>query len=176
MADAKSAVRWLRAHAGELGVDPNRVVAGGGSSGGHLALSSAILEGFDEPEEDRRTSSKPNVLVLFNPVVDTSRSQRMGARALEGSPYHNVSRDLPPTVIFHGRADTTVPYAHVERYCAKAQELGNRCELFGYEGAEHGFFSPRVEEGRWYRETLVEADRFLTTLGYLPAPAPIKIP
>ena len=55
----------------------------------------------------------------------------------------------------------------VERFCAQARKLGDRCELVGYDSATHGFFNPQRDEGKWYRETLAEADRFLTELGYL---------
>ena len=175
MADAKSAIRWVRSRAAELGVDPDHIAASGGSSGGHIALSAAVFGGFDEPSEDQRISSKPNALVLFNPAVDPSASQRFGSRGMEGSPFVHVGRDLPPTVIFHGKADTTVPYSNVERFCAKANSLGNRCVLFGYEGAQHGFFNLRNESGKWYRETLLEADRFLTTIAFLPTPTPTRI-
>jgi len=74
---------------------------------------------------------------------------------------------LPPILIPHGKADATVPFADVERFCAAATERGNQCQLVGYEGAAHGFFNPQVAEGQWHRETLLEADRFLTRLGYL---------
>ena len=50
------------------------------------------------------------------------------------------------------------------------------CKLVAYEGAEHGFFNPQNAGGKWYRETLLEVDRFLTALGYLPGPAPSSIP
>jgi acetyl esterase len=63
-----------------------------------------------------------------------------------------VGRDLPPMAIFHGRAATSVPYADVEQFCLKAQALGNRCELHGYDGATHGFFNPSREGGKWIRE------------------------
>ena len=69
--------------------------------------------------------------------------------------------------VLHGKADATVPFADVERFCAAATERGNQCQLVGYEGAAHGFFNPQVAEGQWHRETLLEADRFLTRLGYL---------
>lgn len=179
MADAKSAIRWVRSHAGELGIDPNRIAAGGGSAGGHIALVAALFEAFDEPSEDKRIGSKPNALVLFNPVVDTTpehRKERFGERGREASPTHHISRSLPPTIIFHGKADTAVPYGHVERFCAQARELGLVCELFGYEGATHGFFDPPQEQGKWHRETLLETDRFLTKIGYLPGPAPASVP
>jgi acetyl esterase/lipase len=168
MADAKSALRWVRSHASQLGVDPNKVVAAGGSSGGHIALSAAVFDTFDEPGEDTTVSAKPNALVLFNPAVDTSRGGALfGDRGRDASPLHHVRAGLPPTLILHGKADMTVPYADVERYCAEATALGNQCRLVGYDGATHGFFNPGRGE-KWYRETLLEADRFLTTLGYLP--------
>lgn len=174
MADAKSAIRWARLHAAELGIDPDRIVASGGSAGGHLALSAAVFGSLDEPGENLAVSSKPNALILFNPAVDTSGAQRFGARALEGSPFHHLRRDLPPAIIFHGKSDKIVPYEHVERFCAKARELGNRCELFGYEEAGHGFFNLHNNDGKWHRETLSEADRFLTAIGYLRQPSPSR--
>jgi acetyl esterase/lipase len=177
----------VRAHATELGVDPNRIAAGGGSAGGHIALSAAVFDRFDAVNEDRSVSSRPNALVLFNPAVDTSpdypeRSAparqamaRFGDRGKEGSPVHHVGPGLPPTLILHGRLDTTVPCVDVERYCAEATKRGNQCRLVGYDGAAHGFFNPGVADGKWHRESLLEADRFLTGLGYLRGPVPTQI-
>jgi acetyl esterase len=180
MADAKSAVRWIRAHAAQLGVDVNRVAAAGGSSGGHIALSAAVFDTFDEAGEDKAVSSKPNALVLFNPAVNTATTPghdtpaplkaRFGDRGQDGSPFHHLRPGLPPTLILHGKADTTVPYADVDRFCAESTKLGNTCQLIGYEGATHGFFNSDTPAGKWRSETLLEADRFLTRIGYLPAP------
>jgi acetyl esterase len=167
IADAKSAIRWVRAHATELGIDPNRIAAGGGSSGGHLALSAAVLDQFDEMNEDRRVSSRPNAVVLFNPAVDTTAVPAFGDRGRDGSPLHHIRPGLPPTLIVHGKADATVPYADVDRYCSEATKQGNRCQLIGYENATHGFFNPQNADGKWYRETLLEVDRFLVGIGYL---------
>ena len=72
-------------------------------------------------------------------------------------------------VIFHGRADMTVPFSDAESLCAAVKGAGNRCELFGDDEATHGFFNQQVAGGRWFRETLLEADRYLTKLGYLRA-------
>ena len=180
IADAKPAIRWVRAHAHELHIDPARLAAGGGSSGGHLALSTAALDAFDQPGEDLKISSKPDALVLFNPAVDTTHAtpaalvDRFGGRGKEGSPLHHLHRGLPPTVIFHGKADTTVPYADVERFCTESTKAGNQCQLFGYEEATHGFFNPSRDGGQWYRETLREMDRFLVTRRYLAALAPAR--
>jgi acetyl esterase/lipase len=176
MADAKSAIRWVRSHAKELGVDPARIAAAGGSSGGHIAASAAVFDAYDESSENTRISSKPSVLVLFNPALDTSGAQnRFGARALEGSVSHHLKRAPPPTIIFHGRADTTVPFERSEGFCAAATKLHGTCTFIGYDGAPHGFFNLRDDDParkEWYRQTLLEADRFLTKLGYLPSPSP----
>ena len=169
--DAKSAIRWVRSHARQLGIDPARIAAGGGSSGGHIALSAAVFDRFDDPREDKSINSKPNALVLFNPAVDTSAAPTFAARTpgreQEGSPFHHLDRTLPPTVILHGTADATVPYASVERFCARAKELGRRCEVVGYEGAGHGFFNPPNARGKWDRQTVLEMDLFLASIGYL---------
>ena len=176
MADAKSAVRWVRSHSAELGIDPKRIAASGGSAGGHLALSTAVFDTFDEPREDKTISSKPNALVLFNPAVDTTHTkpaeykERFGARAREGSPLHHLGPGLPPMLILNGKADQVVPYSDVERFCGEARRLGNQCQLVGYEGAPHGFFN----QPRWYQETLQEADRFLAQIGYLEARVPAR--
>jgi acetyl esterase/lipase len=120
VADAKSAIRWLRTHGPEFGVDPSRIVGSGGSSGGHIALSAATFDAFDEPGENTKVSSKPDALVLFNPAVDTGREtppalvQRFSGRGRELSPLHHIRRGLPPTLILHGKADGTVPYSDVE--------------------------------------------------------------
>jgi acetyl esterase len=179
MADAKSAIRWVRSHAKELGVDPARVVAAGGSSGGHIAASAAVFDAYDEKSENARVSSKPNALILFNPALDTSTVQnRFGDRALEASVSHHLKQAPPPTIIFHGRADTTVPFERSERFCAAASKLHGTCTLIVYDGAPHGFFNLRNDDparNEWYRQTLLEADLFLTKLGYLPSPSPSRI-
>ena len=103
VADGKSAVRWMREHAAELGIDPDSIAAGGGSAGGHVAATTGVIDGLDEAGEDTSVSSVPNALVLFNPATDISKSQRWGDRAMEGSPLHHVDRGDPPTIVFHGR-------------------------------------------------------------------------
>jgi acetyl esterase/lipase len=182
IADAKSALRWVRAHATQLHVDPRRIVASGGSAGGHIALSTAVFNGFDETGEDWRISSKPNALVLFNPPVDTTQAghghlqERFGDRALEGSPLHHLGPGLPPTLILHGKADTIAPFADVTRFCAVVRAYGNHCQIVGYEGAKHGFFQPHHADGKWFNQTLRDADKFLIGLGYEHDPVTMQIP
>ena len=183
--DAKSALRYLRQNASRLGIDPQRIAAAGGSAGGHLAAAAGIIPGLDDPAEDASISSRANALVLFNPAVVTAAmpaSERMTLGAvsnlpeLEGidrtavSPWHHIAPGNPPTIIFHGRADTTVPYATVEAFTRKMLAAGNRCELVGFDGAVHGFFNYRAAGNKEYDETLQRADKFLTSLGYLRSP------
>lgn len=185
--DAKSAVRWIRKHAAELGVDPERVVAGGGSAGGHLAASTALLPQHDEPEEDLSISSKPNALVLFNPVVvlapvenmeyDAKKMEgmekRLGAKPETMSPFHNISKTIPPTIIFHGTADTTVPYKSVALFTSKMKEMGNSCTLVGYKNEPHGFFNYGKKLNGPFIDTVNKMDQFLVGLGYLKSPPEI---
>jgi acetyl esterase/lipase len=179
--DAKSAIRYVRKNAARLGVDPNRIVAGGGSAGGHLAAATGTIDGFDEPNEDASISSRPNAMLLFNPavvlapvegvVLDERRladlGERMGTAPRELSPYHHVTKGAPPTAIFHGKADNAVPYATVVAFAKVMNDAGNRCELFSYDGEGHGFFNYGRGRNAMFVATLKEADKFLASLGYV---------
>jgi len=68
--DAKSAMRFVRSHAGELGVNPDKIVASGGSAGGHLAAATALIDSYNEEGEELTVSCVPDILVLFNPVIE----------------------------------------------------------------------------------------------------------
>lgn len=178
VADARSAIRWVRANAARLGVDPDRVAAGGGSAGGHIAACTGFISEFDEPGEDKKVSATPNALVLFNPAlvlapmdgVNLDKSfgarvpeERLGTKPEHISPAHQVTAQGPPAIIFHGRADTTVPFVTAEAFAAKMKAVGNRCELIGYDGQPHGFFNKEP----FRAQTLEETDKFLTSLGWL---------
>jgi acetyl esterase/lipase len=177
VADAKACVRWVRANAARFGIDPGRIAVGGGSAGGHLAAATATLPGLDPATDDKTVSCRPDALVLFNPGTVMAPfpglelkgfgvgldKARFGCEPTEISPLHHVRKGLPPTIIFHGKADTTVPYATVEKFTEVMKAAGNRCELVGFEGQGHGFFNKAK-----YQETLEATDAFLVSLGYLP--------
>ena len=169
VADGKSAIRYLRAHAAELGIDPQRIVAAGSSAGGHIAACTALLRGFDEKSEDAAISSAPNALALYNPVIDTSKAgygnARLGDRWREISPLHNVRRGLPPTILFHGDADKTVPYANAVAFEKAMRDAGNRCQLVTLHGVGHGFVYNLKNKAA--RTAVRETDVFLRSLGYL---------
>jgi acetyl esterase/lipase len=171
VADGKSAIRFVRANAAALGVDPERVVASGGSAGGHVAACTGVVPGLDEKRDDAGVSSVPNVMVLFNPVLDTTPTgfgaKQLGDRAKEISPLHHVRAKLPPTLVLHGKADKTVPFTQAEAFQKTMQDAANRCELFAFDGGEHGFFN-FGRPGGGYEAALQAADQFLVSLKYLP--------
>lgn len=167
VADAKAAMRWTRRHAVEWGIDPARIAAAGGSAGGYLAAAT-LLDALEEPGADTNVSCHPNALVLFNPVLDTApatgfRPKKFRDRAQDASPVHRIRPGMPPAIIFHGKADTTVPCEQAERYAAGMLAAGNACRLLTYEGQTHGFY--RREP--FYSQVIREADRFLASLGWL---------
>lgn len=164
--DGNSAVRWVRAHAAELGIDPKMIAAGGGSAGGHVAAATGIAKEIFEEGEDLEISSRPGALVLFNPVYDNGPKGYGHSRVKDYwkkiSPMHNLDSKTPPTIVFLGTKDRLIPVATAEKYRDTMTEVGVRSELFLYEGQPHGFFNKAK-----YDETVKEMDRFLTSLGYL---------
>ena len=168
--DSKSAVRWIRTHAKELGVDPSRIAAGGGSAGGHLAAATGTTKGFEEEGEDLNISSRPDALVLFNPVFDNGPGgyghSRVAEYWKEFSPLHNISETTPPTVIFLGTKDILVPVETAQKYKLLMKKKGRRCDLHLYEGEKHGFFNFKKNR-KMYTQTVIDMDRFLASLGYL---------
>ena len=166
-ADAKSAIRHVRAHAAELGIDPSRIAAVGGSAGGHLAAFAALVPGLDDPQDDPAISCKPDALLLFNPVFDNGPGEwghvRVGKDFHNYSPAHHIAKGAPPTIIFLGDQDKLIPVRVVENFTAKMKFVGSRCDLHITEGAGHGFFNtPPARD-----ETLAKADAFLVSLGWL---------
>ncbi len=164
--DGKSAVRWIRTHAADLGIDPHQLAAGGGSAGGHVAAATGTVDGFNEEADDVSVSCRPNALVLFNPVFDNSAAgygyDRVKDYWREFSPLHNIDSQTPPTICFLGTKDKLIPVATAQDYKKRMEAAGVRCDLHLYEGQTHGFFNKAK-----FTETLIEADKFLTSLGYL---------
>jgi acetyl esterase/lipase len=196
--DAKAAMRWARANAARLGIDPDRIVAGGESAGGHLAAAVALVPGFEDGDH-KEVSSLPNALALFNPAVVLAPVEghpgllsdekiadiraRTDGRPQEISPYHFVRAGLPPGILFHGTKDEAVPFPTVELFAKAMGAAGNRCELKAYEGQPHGFFNPgrgkgepREEATRYFHRTIRELDAFFVSLGYLKPTDNLPIP
>jgi acetyl esterase/lipase len=169
--DAKAAIAWVRENAQRLGIDPDKIAASGGSAGGHLAACTGTISGFGSDE-------RPNAMILFNPActlapiagweppgdmaVDLS-TERLGVEAQVISPAHHIGPHTPPTLILHGKQDTTVPYASVVAFESAMKQAGRPCKLVGYDGEEHRFFN----RGEGYSKALADADGFLIDLGWI---------
>jgi acetyl esterase len=134
--DGKSAIRYVRQHAKELGIDPKRIIAAGGSAGGHVAACTAI-DGGDEPGENLSISSKPNCLVLHNPVLGEGFGKEFFDIHPEFSPILHIKKDWPPTILSNGTKDGTTPYEVAQKFTRLMKEAGNICELISVKDADH---------------------------------------
>ncbi len=174
--DARSAVRWLRRNAAKLGIDPDRIVASGGSAGGHIAACTTLMPASEQKGEGSKVSCKANALILFNPVLNFSSppllkridNDEAVGRAI--SPVLYLAKDSPPTLLFYGTDDRLLKQG--EEFMGRSKELGHRCEMFTAEKQPHGFF----HKSPWYEKTLRRADEFLVSLGYLQGKPTIEIP
>lgn len=174
--DASAALCWVRDHAGELGIDPLRIAAGGGSAGGQLAVATT-LPGAATVPECGGTAPAPAALLLLNPVLDLSRyedSKHFNRSLVAVSPLQAMHKPLPPTLILQGTADTTAPLATTRRFVLRAEALGSKqVELVEFPGRVHGFFNN--EENGDLEQSMREVKRFLDRLGWLAADTPAAV-
>jgi acetyl esterase/lipase len=169
ISDAKSAIRWVRKNANDLGIDPNKIVAGGFSAGGHLVACAAMLNILDEPEEDTTVSSKPNAMIFssscFDPTLDQWFVKQVETRypARTVSPNHLVRSNLPPSLVLHGTNDRMCSFRTAETFVSVMTKAGNKCEFHRLQDATHFYFFERK-----YRDEGIQAEeKFLASLGYL---------
>ncbi|WP_171628608.1 alpha/beta hydrolase [Paenibacillus plantarum] len=190
--DCRSAMRFIRLHAAELGINPNRIAVVGDSAGGHLALSLATIDCYDAPGEDTSVTAMANAVVNCNGIVDfTGRwkaavpvvdVEKVGgdpvrawmirheqAKAL--SPLNHVSAGQPPMLIMQGLLDVTVVPEEAVRFYEAYTEAGNEAELVLYPHLAHAFvlFDYKTEE-KEVLKVIARIDQFLTRYDYLPAP------
>ena len=167
--DAKSAIRYIRAHANDLQIDPSKIVAAGGSAGGHLAAATALIKDYNESTDNTSISCIPNALVLFNPVFDNGPGgygyERIGDAYKQFSPLHNIVSGAPPTIVFLGEKDHLIPVETAKYYKTIMDKVKSRCDLFLYEGQGHGFFN--YKNLAFYKKTVFETDTFLQSIGFL---------
>jgi len=168
--DAKSAMRYVRSHAAEFGVDPERIVVSGGSAGGHLALCCALIEGCDDANDDLSVSALPAAVVAFNPVADVVGHERAASRMPDAamaealSPRHHLREGVAPMLILMGTQDFL--YDGTLDFVAELGRLDNHVELYLAEGQPHGFFN----KSPWLERTTVRMGEFLKSLGYIETP------
>ena len=168
--DAKCAVRWMRAHAAEYGIDPGNIAVIGGSAGGHLAM----MVGYSDDAEfkgaggyDDVSSAVQAVVNFYGPydlTADIAKESGdvkdfLGATYqenpdiyLEASPMHYLDEGDPPTLIFHGTIDDVVPVDQSDRLAARLEELGIPHGYQRFEGWPHTMDLAKAvnERCRWF--------------------------
>ena len=169
--DAMQAMQYVRAHARELGVDPNRIAVTGGSAGGHLAAAVATVGGYESTEPGLRgVSPRPNAVFLFNPVLDTTR-KGFGSRQIRPngeviSPIDQMQGAQPPMLILNGERDTTTTVERCMAFAEKMHQFGNRCELVIYPNEHHSFYH-KGGHLQNFADSLNRATDFLERLGFI---------
>jgi acetyl esterase/lipase len=176
--DARSAMRWVRAHAREFNIDSERIIAGGQSVGGHLALSTAMIEKHNESSDDISVSPAPNAILLYSGTVNTMEAwcdMLMGKQReyiWSISPAHNVRKGLPPVAAFHGTDDDIVPLWTVVFFQNDMKKAGNHFELNRYPGRKHYLGDVDEKFVKQYsrlfdEQVLMDTDKFLKQLGFM---------
>ena len=193
--DVRSAIRYIRSNAHALGVDPERIIIGGGSSGGHLAATVAMIDDFDDPLDDLSISVEVEAQILFNPAtmledaaereffVDdfpsyaATLANRFDGDRTPASPYHHVASGQAATMVLHATGDNSIPFVTSQHFVDQMQAAGNVAQLQTYNNLFHGFFhyvdAPQREGGRsneLFYDTMTRVDSFLVELGLLDAP------
>jgi acetyl esterase/lipase len=179
--DLREAVRWIRRHAPELGVDPRRIAALGQSAGGHLA---ALLGTFPAPDDDARVEA---VVDFYGPSdlerLPLQRVQRLprepvhvflsdhtaapSAKAREASPVYHVHRESAPVLLIHGTSDSWVPLEQSEEFAKALRTAGVLHQWIRVDGARHGFDAEVEEPG--HLDLLPAILAFLQTVWNVPS-------
>ena len=163
--DCKNGIRYLRAHADELGIDPNRISVMGGSAGGHLALLvgytadqpnlapsqpypgvsdkvSSVVDFYGISNLATRKETDPNGKPLKIDPLDSATQSIFGSTPQDwkkASPIAYVKRDVPPTLILHGKKDTTVDSDQSQELADALKKTGATYEIIWLPNAPHSF-------------------------------------
>jgi acetyl esterase/lipase len=175
VADARASVRWVQDHSAELGVDPEKIIVGGNSAGGHLALWTSIGKTPPGSDPAEAPKLKPVALILVSAPSDISSTttattpsrtkkikERFGDNADALSPLQHFDAKMPPMLVFHGDADVTVPFAQSVNLAKALTDSGNLCKFVSIPGGTHSFVS---ETAGWRDKTRTLIKDFLVKQG-----------
>lgn len=172
--DVSSAIQWVKDHAAEHGIDPNRLAIMGYSAGGHLAMDAATREtgiraavAIAAPtdlviDNYRRQGPSTSMQNLFKlPAAMEGMTLEAATILYDNSPINHITANHPPTLLVAGDADKTVPHSLSEHYKARLEAVGVRCELLTMPGAGHRLREYRngweTEIARWLADALKDA-------------------
>ncbi len=155
--DAKSAIRWFKQKAPELGIDPQRIITGGGSAGGHISALATLNPGLNDPADPKDIDTSVVAYLWFNPAFATDDDKDPEIDVL-----HHLKPDLAPAIAFFGDKDAWKKGWDIAH--AKLKSLGTKTiDLQIAPGQSHSFFN----SGPWQTVTLIAADKFLVKHGLL---------
>jgi dienelactone hydrolase len=163
--DAKSAIRWIKQHGEELGIDPMRVITGGGSAGGHISILATTNPGLNDPADPKEFDTSVVAYLLFNPALTA-----FDANFPEVDALGYLTADFAPAIVFFGTEDKWKRGWDAAHAQLKALGAGDRIHLWLAQGASHSFFG----KNPWKDLVLIQADRFLVSLGLLDGQPTLK--
>jgi acetyl esterase/lipase len=164
--DAKSAIRWFKQHAGELGIDPARIITGGGSAGGHISAIATLNPGLNDPADPKDITTDVVAYLWFNPAFSPADVKDSEIDILQ-----HQQANLPPAIVFFGDQDPWKKGWDVAY--AKWKGLGvKNIDLWIASGQPHSFFN----KSPWRTITLIAADKFLVKQGLLAGEPTLQAP
>ncbi|MBS1562736.1 MAG: alpha/beta hydrolase [Bacteroidetes bacterium] len=161
--DARSAVRWVKSHAGQLHIDTARIILGGASAGGHLATMAVLNPAINDAADDPSVPVSARALVLFNPAYNISENPAT-------QPYRFVDAHCPPLIMFFGSRDKWKAAADSFALALKKHRL--YYETWVAAGETHGFFNKQP----WNNATCAKAQDFLAARGLVQAKSTDSLP
>ena len=166
----ETGIVWVKVHAGDYGVDPNRLGLMGASAGGHLASLLAVRNGNSDAKPGNDKATVKAVAVFFPPTDfleyadngDSQASERVSMMALRGAAWHLTeeetrekltrisparvaTKDAPPFLLIHGTADTVVPQSQSEKLRKALEDQGVPAKLILKEGGGHPWLTIHEE-------------------------------
>lgn len=172
--DGRSALRWVRAHAGELGIDPNKIVASGGSAGGQLSLCALMCDSANDRADDLSISPAPNALILLSAVthityqswINAFNGQKDRVSAVDPFiqlPFYLGQHHMPPTLFLFGENDPLAKQGHEFMGHIIKQQPQAQVELIAFAKQPHSFY----RQNPFNESSLMAMTHFLASLGYL---------
>jgi len=173
VADAKSAIRYVRAHAAELGIDPDRIAAGGQSAGAHIAACAGTVPAYSDAKDDLKVSCVPNALLLYYPY---SMVTTRGNGKDDMSPLNFVGANTPPTFFLGGELDRIAPAEKGFEWGEKMKANGgkNAFKFIIYRKKLHPSGKTNIHEPGTENDMIRQTDLFLESLGFLEGPPTVE--